>query len=117
MGVFPGQGRLVVDAVLSPLIHTFFNDFRYTVSVSKRSNLPLVRALVLGVVVAAGSTPLAYALSGDVSLDEVLTPSAAPALLGPISESGRNSWACKPEQTAASSRVNASELPDTTRDP
>jgi tetratricopeptide (TPR) repeat protein len=42
-----------------------------------------------------------------------LVPAAAPALLGPINELGRNGWGCKPEQAARSAEVESAELPDT----
>ncbi len=48
-------------------------------------------------------------LSGSVA--DVLTPSAAPALLGPITSAGRKSWDCKPEHVAGSPQFQDSELP------
>ncbi len=47
----------------------------------------------------------------EAMLDGALTPSATPALLGPITESGRVGWACKPEQAAASGAWQNAELP------
>jgi hypothetical protein len=44
-------------------------------------------------------------------LSGALTPSSAPALLGPITSTGRVGWECKPEKAAASERVHEAELP------
>ena len=38
-------------------------------------------------------------------------PSAAPALLGPINELGRNGWQCAPEQAVRATRASAADLP------
>lgn len=40
-----------------------------------------------------------------------LLPSEAPPLLGPINESGRTGWACRPEQAAAAKTPKNAELP------
>jgi hypothetical protein len=56
-----------------------------------------------------------FALAGATSLDDMLsgalTPSGAPALLGPIASGGRVGWECKPERAAASERAHEAELP------
>lgn len=65
-----------------------------------------VVALALAAAGFAGAASLARGLNG-VSL----APSDTPSLLGPIAESGRVGWACKPEQAAAAKRARAAELP------
>jgi hypothetical protein len=54
-------------------------------------------------------------LAGAASVEEMLvgalTPSAAPALLGPITSAGRVGWECKPERAAASAHTREAELP------
>jgi hypothetical protein len=56
-----------------------------------------------------------FAIAGAASLEEMLSgalvPSAAPALLGPITSAGRVGWECKPERAAASSQISVAELP------
>lgn len=70
-------------------------------------------------VVAIFSARLASA--GVVSLEslaaEQLIPSSSPALLGPITESGRKGWACAPEKAAASKMWTQAELPSDHREP
>lgn len=60
-----------------------------------------------------GSSGLAFA--GAISLqglaDQGMTPSAAPELLGPITEAGRKGWECAPERAAAAKSRVAAELP------
>ncbi|HMD03203.1 MAG TPA: hypothetical protein VKG44_09600 [Candidatus Baltobacteraceae bacterium] len=67
-----------------------------------------------------GAALLAFAGAGlarasvmdlDTLARSELTPSAAPRLLGPIDESGRNGWQCKPEQAARSPLAGGAELP------
>ena len=74
-----------------------------------------VRSLLVSVAfalaVAAGAAGFAGAASVEAMLDGALQPSAAPGLLGPISESGRTGWACKPEQAAAAKTAGSAELP------
>ena len=69
--------------------------------------------LVAACVAAFAATGLAAARA--VSLAEVapaqLIPSEAPALLGPITESGRKGWDCKPEHVAAAVASRDAELP------
>lgn len=56
-----------------------------------------------------------FALAGAASLDDALAgalaPSAAPALLGPITSAGRIGWDCKPERAAISAGAHEAELP------
>jgi hypothetical protein len=55
------------------------------------------------------------AVAGAASLQDLLagalTPSAAPALLGPITSAGRIGWECKPERAAAAEPRSQAELP------
>lgn len=55
------------------------------------------------------------AVAGAATLEELLAgamlPSAAPALLGPITADGRVGWECKPERAAAAATVHQAELP------
>ncbi|GAC1307881.1 MAG: hypothetical protein NVSMB19_20850 [Vulcanimicrobiaceae bacterium] len=43
-----------------------------------------------------------------------LVPSAAPALLGPINELGRNGWQCAAERAATTMRPAEADLPQAT---
>ncbi len=61
---------------------------------------------------------LATATFARASIDAISTlesdafsPSAIPALLGPIEATGRNAWNCIPERTAAAKRVRDGDLP------
>jgi len=62
-----------------------------------------------------------YAVAGTESLEDqlagMLTPSAAPALLGPITSSGRVGWECKPERAAAAAPWHQAELPAAPQSP
>jgi hypothetical protein len=60
---------------------------------------------------AAGAYGFSGAASLESALEGALAPSSAPALLGPITESGRKGWECKPEQAAAASHAAGAELP------
>lgn len=75
-----------------------------------------VRAVLYAVLLtaAAGGTVagVAGAASVESMLEDALVPSAAPSLLGPITEAGRKGWACKPEQAASARRWRDAELPD-----
>ncbi len=44
-------------------------------------------------------------------LSGALVPSAAAALLGPVTESGRNAWDCAPERAAKGRRAGEADLP------
>ncbi|MGA8575330.1 MAG: hypothetical protein WB609_06520 [Candidatus Cybelea sp.] len=65
----------------------------------------LAGALLCGRVAVASAASLEDLLSG------ALTPSAAPALLGPITAAGRVGWECKPERAAAAGSWHDAELP------
>lgn len=62
---------------------------------------------------------LGIAAAALASLDDLagvdLVPSAAPSLLGPITEAGRTGWDCAPEKAAMASRWHDAELPSTDR--
>jgi len=66
---------------------------------------------MLGGSVSVAAAGFAGASSIEAMLTGALQPSAAPSLLGPITESGRTGWACKPEQAAAAKTAAAAELP------
>ncbi|HZZ65385.1 MAG TPA: hypothetical protein VFE17_07805 [Candidatus Baltobacteraceae bacterium] len=68
---------------------------------------PLLAALAISFSVLgfAGASSIEHALDGG------LTASAPPALLGPITESGRTGWACKPEKAASAKAAADAELP------
>jgi hypothetical protein len=58
-----------------------------------------------------GRLALASAAGVEDLLAGQMIPSAAPALLGPITSVGRKGWDCKPEHVAAAQQWNAAELP------
>jgi hypothetical protein len=70
---------------------------------------------VLVAVIAVSAVAFGWGYAGaqslEAMLDGALQPSAAPSLLGPITEAGRVGWACKPEQAAASDSWQNAELP------
>jgi len=74
-----------------------------------------LRSLVTAAVLAGTLGTLATALAGAGSLEAMLSgalqTSAAPSLLGPITEAGRKGWACKPERAAAARTPKDAELP------
>ena len=70
-----------------------------------------VLAVVIAVCALAGGFGYAGAQSLEAMLGGGLQPSAAPALLGPITESGRLGWACKPEKAAAANTWQDADLP------
>jgi hypothetical protein len=70
-----------------------------------------VLTAVLAVCALAFERGYAGAQSLEAMLDGALQPSAAPSLLGPITEAGRVGWACKPEQAAGSNSWQNAELP------
>ncbi len=72
--------------------------------------LALAAAILAGAAFCARAA-LADAGSVESLLTEGLVPSAAPALLGPITSAGRVGWACKPERSAASPRWQEADLP------
>lgn len=74
-----------------------------------------VLCIVLAGAAAGGAVAgAAGAASVESLLEAALQPSAAPTLLGPITEAGRKGWACKPEQAASAARPRDAELPDAT---
>jgi hypothetical protein len=74
-----------------------------------------VRFALCGALLTAGGG-IAAGVAGAASIESMITgalePSAAPSLLGPITEAGRKGWACKPEQAASASNWRQAELPD-----
>lgn len=62
-----------------------------------------------------------FAVAGADSLENLLAgalmPSAAPALLGPITAEGRVGWQCKPERAASATPWREAELPTDPRTP
>jgi hypothetical protein len=52
-------------------------------------------------------------MGAELLLDDPgsLVPSAAPALLGPITESGRTGWDCAPEHAATARTATGAGLP------
>jgi hypothetical protein len=81
-------------------------------AVSRISLLRVFAAVLLaGAVFCFGRFGIAAAASLDDLLAGALTPSAAPALLGPITSAGRVGWECKPERAAAAAGWHEAELP------
>jgi len=78
-----------------------------------RTRFPRLLAAVLfaGALLCFGKFAAASTASLEDMLAGALTPSAAPALLGPITSAGRVGWECKPERAAAASGWRAAELP------
>jgi len=73
----------------------------------------LAVCILLALSVLCGRQAVAGVASIESLLDGGLRPSAQPALLAPISESGRIGWACKPEKAAEAATARDAELPDT----
>lgn len=71
----------------------------------------LAAALLAGAFFCSGRLGIAGVASLEDLLAEGLTPSAAPALLGPITSAGRIGWECKPERAAAAAPWRQAELP------
>ncbi len=75
----------------------------------------VVRVALLTVFTLLGVASAGFARAAAVAIDDVardqLVPSAAPALLGPINELGRDGWHCVPEQSATARHAGAAELP------
>jgi hypothetical protein len=76
----------------------------------------LAAALLVGALL-CGRLALADAASLETLLAGALAPSAAPALLGPITAEGRKGWDCKPERSAAAVSAQQAELPKATGSP
>lgn len=80
--------------------------------VSRTHLLRLLAVLLMaGGVAWSGRAALAGAASLDDLLAGALSPSSAPALLGPITSAGRIGWECKPEQAATAAPWRQAELP------
>jgi hypothetical protein len=79
---------------------------------SRLSVRAALAAVGLAAALAAGAAGMAGASSIESMLDGSLLPSAAPSLLGPITEAGRVGWACKPEKAAAAVKPQDAELPN-----
>lgn len=75
----------------------------------------LGRRFLLWGLLAASAAALGFAAAGASSVEATLVDglreSAAPALLGPISEGGRVGWKCKPERAATAKSWQDAELP------
>ncbi len=70
---------------------------------------PAVVAALVALAACAGA-----AAAADLLLDDpaaAVAPSAAPALLGPITETGRTGWDCAPERAATARTAAAAGLP------
>ncbi|MGC1379593.1 MAG: hypothetical protein WA814_01075 [Candidatus Baltobacteraceae bacterium] len=78
---------------------------------SRTRVLHVLAIVLLAASIFCGRFALADAASLEDLLAGALTPSASPALLGPITSAGRVGWACKPERAAASSGWREAELP------
>ncbi|HEY1882786.1 MAG TPA: hypothetical protein VGG51_07085 [Candidatus Cybelea sp.] len=72
---------------------------------------PVVVSVLLALLIACGHFAVAGAESLEDAIAGVLTPSAAPAMLGPITSAGRTGWECKPERAASSTGWRQAELP------
>jgi len=74
-----------------------------------------LRLFVLAAIIAVCTLGFGYGYAGaqslEAMLDGALQTSAAPGLLGPITEAGRVGWACKPEQMAGAPAWQNAELP------
>ncbi|HEX3551203.1 MAG TPA: hypothetical protein VHT53_12540 [Candidatus Elarobacter sp.] len=66
-------------------------------------------AVALAICACAGAAAGAELLLGDPA--SALLPSAPPAMLGPITESGRTGWDCAPERAATARTAAAAGLP------
>lgn len=80
-----------------------------------------VRPLAFVIATVTGVLCLHFGVAGAASIEAMLAsqlqPSEAPALLAPITESGRTGWACKPERAASAKGWRDSELPSERRKP
>lgn len=79
------------------------------------SRTHLLRVLAALLLAAGFAWSGRVAVAGAATLEELLsgamTPSAMPALLGPITAEGRVGWECKPERAAAAAGYRQAELP------
>jgi hypothetical protein len=76
----------------------------------------LAAALLVGALL-CGRLALADAASLENLIAGALTPSSAPAILGPITAEGRKGWDCKPERSAAAANAKQAGLPTATGAP
>jgi hypothetical protein len=72
---------------------------------------PVLLAVLLAVAVLCGRAAVADSRSLDDAIAGAMTPSATPAMLGPITSAGRIGWECKPERSAGSAGWHEAELP------
>lgn len=72
---------------------------------------PFLTVLAAAAAIAAGAAGFAGAASIEDALRGGLAVSDAPGLLGPIQESGRSGWECKPEIAAAATTAAQGDLP------
>ena len=79
--------------------------------VSRTKFRPILAAALLALTIASGHFAVAGAASLEDMITGALTPSGAPAMLGPITSSGRTGWECKPERAAAAGGWRQAELP------
>ncbi len=74
------------------------------------------RRMLTGFALVAALASARFAYAGALSLESMahseLVPSAVPALLEPIGESGRVGWKCAPERAAAAVHAAAAGLPE-----
>jgi hypothetical protein len=73
----------------------------------------------VSIVMLAGAGAAGVALGAEASLDTLLSvdlpASVQPALLGPITASGRAGWDCAPEHHATASKTADADLPEVPR--
>lgn len=74
-----------------------------------RGRIVVLMLLLLGA--ASGGFAFAHADVLAAISGERLEPSALPDLLGPIDESGRTGWECRPEKAASAVHARDAELP------
>ncbi len=92
-------------------IHGFFRLSAMMEGVSRTPLRPVVVSMLLALLIACVHFAVAGAESLEDAMAGALTPSAAPAMLGPITSAGRTGWECKPERAASSTGWHQAELP------
>jgi hypothetical protein len=80
-------------------------------AVSRSLFRPMLLAALLAMAVICGRAAIADSGSLEDAIAGALIPSAAPAMLGPITSAGRSGWECKPERSAGSSAWHEAGLP------
>ena len=108
LGIAPHWSGTRKSTGVTPAFHRSFRRFGDNQGMS-RTSLILAAAAVFAL--SGGRVVADTVLFGSVA--DALIPSAAPALLGPITSAGRKSWDCKPEHVAASLQIQDSGLPTT----